>query len=166
MHDMEERAACALLKARFEAAGFAIVEHQPFAEAGVELELDGYDPARRVGYEYITEEAGDGWDVDAEVIAKLAAARRAGDVFVLVVDEREAPDAATLGPLADAFLAEVAEVGKPARDEPAPAKPAKKPVARKPAAKKPAAKKPAAKKPAAKKPAAKKPAAKKPAKKR
>ncbi len=168
MRDMEERAACALLKARFEAAGFQIVENRGFAEAGVQFEIDGYDPARRVGYEYVSEEAGDSWDVDAAVVDKLNAARRTGDVFILVVDEHEAPDADSLTSRADAFLAELRDVLPAA----SPTKPTKKPAAKsaakpapKPPAKPAAAKKPAAKKPAPKK-AAKKPAAKKPAKKR
>jgi hypothetical protein len=165
MQRMDERAACALLKARFEAAGFQIEENRPFAEAGVEFEIDGYDAARRVGYEYVTSEAGDSWDVDDRVIGVLAEQRRLGELFVLVVDEAAAPDAATLGSKADAFLAEIppavaaeAESDESATDDTAPEN--------EPAAKKPAAKtKPATKKTAAKKPATKKPAAKKPAKK-
>ncbi len=168
---MEERAACALLKSRFEAAGLVIAENLWFEGAGVVFEIDGYDAARRVGYEYVTEEAGDSWDVDDSVAARLAAARTAGEYFILIVSEHEAPDAAALEARADAFLAalpgsepvpaanELAAKKQPAAKKPA----AKKPAAKKPAAKKPAAKKPAAKKPSAKKPSAKKPSAKKPA---
>jgi hypothetical protein len=135
---MDERKACAVLKARFEKAGYTIEENQPFDEGGVQFEIDGFDSERRVGYEYITEEAGDGWDVDGAVIAALDARRKAGELHVLVVDERDAPDDASLGAAIDAFLDALPE------------------LAAKPAAKKPAAKKPAAKKSAAKKPAAKK----------
>jgi len=102
---MDERAACALLKARFEAAGFQIEENRPFEEAGVQFEIDGYDPARRVGYEYVTEEAGDGWDVDTAVVGKLADAYQRGLVHVLIVDEKDAPDEAALAAHAEAFLA-------------------------------------------------------------
>jgi hypothetical protein len=150
---MDERAACALLKARFEAAGFQIQENRPFDEAGVTFEIDGYDPARRVGYEYVTAEAGDGWDVDGDVIETLAEQRRKGELFVLVVDEAEAPDAATLTSKVDAFLATLPQ---PEQDAQRLAKPATRKPATTPAAKKPAGKKPIAKKPAAKKPAAKK----------
>lgn len=134
---MTERDACALLKARFEKAGYEIDDNVPFDEDGVRFEIDGFDAAKRVGYEYVTEEAGDSWDVDGEVIDALNAARRAGKLFILVVNENDAPDAGSLGKAADAFIATL-------EDEPA--KPPKK-VA-KPAAKKPAANKPAAKKPA------------------
>ena len=135
---MQESAACAVLKARFEAAGFKIAENQMFDEDGIRFEVDGFDPDRRVGYEYITSEAGDGWDVDDTVIAALADRKQRGELFILVVEEADAPDEPALVKRADAFLA---ELPKP-----------KKPAAQKPAAKKPAAKKPAAKKPAAKKP--------------
>jgi hypothetical protein len=104
---VEERAACAQLKRRFEAAGFRIKENQTFDEDGVWFEIDGYDAARRVGYEYVTAEAGDGWDVDGDVIAQLTERRKSGELFVLVVDEAAAPDAASLDQAIDAFLAEL-----------------------------------------------------------
>jgi hypothetical protein len=167
---MTEQSACALLKARFEKAGYAISENVAFDEDGVAFEVDGFDAAKRVGYEYITDEAGDTWDVDNEVVAKLAARRDAGELFILVVGESDAPDAAALGRAADLFLGQLAEIEgdgkKPAKAKPA-KKDAPKAAAPKAAAKKPAPGKPAAK-PAAKttpaakaKPSAKKPAAKK-----
>ncbi|HEY3808249.1 MAG TPA: hypothetical protein VGL61_36970 [Kofleriaceae bacterium] len=137
---MTERDACALLKARFEQAGYEIDDNVPFDEDGVRFEIDGFDAAKRVGYEYVTEEAGDSWDVDGEVIDALNAARRAGKLFILVVNEHDAPDAGSLGKAADAFIATLGE--QPAKKAP------KQPAASKPAPKKPASKKPAAKKPA------------------
>jgi hypothetical protein len=160
---MDESAACALLRARFEAAGFHIAENQVFDEAGIRFEIDGFDAEHRVGYEYLTAEAGDGWDVGDDVIAELEARKQRGELFVLVIDEREAPDAKSLGDRVDAFIDElrareiIPEVEAPR---------GKKGAAKKPAVKQPAAEPPAAKKPA-KQPAAKKPAAgKKPAKKK
>jgi hypothetical protein len=157
---MDERAACELLKRRFEAAGYQIHENVPFDEDGIAFELDGFDPARRVGYEYVSEEAGDSWDVGDEVVAELARRCQAGELFVLVVDQARAPDAITLGAMADAFLGEIANrLADPddsddetdatdddtdAADTLPKAKKAKKPAAKKPAARKPA-KKPAAK---------------------
>jgi hypothetical protein len=126
---MTERDACALLKARFEQAGYAIAENITLDDQGVHFEIDGYDADKRVGYEYVTEEAGDSWDVDGDVIDALNAARRAGELFVLVVNEADAPDAKLLGKAADAFIASLVE------------KPAKKPAPKKPAPKKPAKKK-------------------------
>ncbi|HEV7557014.1 MAG TPA: hypothetical protein VGO00_16220 [Kofleriaceae bacterium] len=128
---MEERKACLLLKARFERAGFHIEENRAFDEGGVQFEIDGFDPERRVGYEYITEEAGDGWDVDGAVVAALDARRKAGELHVLVVDERDAPDDASLNEAIDAFLDGLPKPkAKPAKKPGAKAKP-KKPAAKK-----------------------------------
>ncbi len=146
---MTERDACALLKQRFEAAGFHIAENIPFEEDGVRFEIDGFDADRRVGYEYLTNEAGDSWDVDGAVIAALDARRKVGELHVLVVDEADAPDAELLGAAADTFLRDLREAGVVGATKPAAAK--KKPAAAAAAAaakKKPTA---AAKKPAAKK---------------
>jgi hypothetical protein len=126
---MTERDACALLKARFEQAGYAIAENITLDDQGVHFEIDGYDADKRVGYEYVTEEAGDSWDVDGDVIDALNAARRAGELFVLVVNEADAPDAKLLGKAADAFIASLVE--KPAKKKPAPKKPAPKKPAKK-----------------------------------
>jgi hypothetical protein len=145
---VEERAACAQLKRRFEAAGFRIKENQTFDEHGVWFEIDGFDAARRVGYEYVTAEAGDGWDVDGDVIAALTERRKAGELYVLVVDEGDAPDAASLDQTIDAFLAELpapkpdapAEAPAPKAEAKSPAKPPPTPPASKGAKKKPARK--------------------------
>jgi len=135
---MEERKACEHLKRRFEQAGFRIAANVELDDDGVRFEVDGFDAERKVGYEYVTAEAGDGWDVDADVIATLAERHQAGALHILVLDETAAPDAAAIDRAVDKFLAEVKS-----------AKPATKPVAAaKPAAKKPPPtpkKKPAAK---------------------
>lgn len=117
---VEERAACAQLKQRFEAAGFHIKENQLFDEDGVRFEIDGFDADRRVGYEYITEEAGDGWDVDDDVIAER---RTRGELHVLIVDEADAPDKTSLDQAIDEFLEDLHERGVRA-GAPAPAQPA------------------------------------------
>jgi len=142
---MTEKDACALLKKRFEKAGFAIEENVAFDEDGVAFEVDGFDAAKRVGYEYVTDEAGDSWDVDSDVIAKLDERRGAGDLFILVVGEADAPDAAALGRAADLFLGQLEMEPKAGEKKKAPAKKAA-PTKKAAPAKKPAAKKPAAKK--------------------
>jgi hypothetical protein len=132
---MDERQACALLKDRFEAAGFHIEENVIFDEDGVRFDIDGFDADARVGYEYLTDEAGDGWDVDTAVKAKLEVRRKKGEVFIFIVDEAAAPDEKTLIKLTEAFLSNVKPSGnKPSK--PAAAAPAKKPPAKRPAAKK------------------------------
>jgi hypothetical protein len=138
---MTEHDACALLKARFEKAGFKIAERVAFDEDGVTFEVDGFDADKRVGYEYLTEEAGDGWDVDGTVIAALEARRDAGELYILVVDEKDAADAAALTRAADVFLEQLEDLDDD--DDKGDGKPAAKKPAKRVAAKKPAAKKPA-----------------------
>lgn len=115
---MTEREGCALLKAKFEAAGYEIAENVPFDEDGVSFEIDGWDADKRVGYEYVTEEAGDGWDVD-ERVRKALAARK--DLHVLIVDET---DEKTLAAAADTFLAGIAPKSPKPKKAPARKKPA------------------------------------------
>lgn len=123
---MEERKACAHLRQRFEAAGFRITENVDYAEHGLRFDLDGFDAAAKVGYEYVTDEAGDGWDVDEAVIAKLSELRKEGGLHILVIDEDEAPELSDLDRLADEFLADLASRGvgpgaqKPASPPPPP----------------------------------------------
>ena len=122
---MEERKACDHLKRRFEQAGFRIADNVELDDDGVRFEVDGFDAERKVGYEYVTAEAGDGWDVDADVIATLAERHQTGSLHILVLDEDAAPDAAAIDRAVDKFLAEV-KSAKPATT----AKP--KPAAKKP----------------------------------
>jgi len=127
---MDERKAAALLKQRFESAGFKIAENVTLDEDGINFEVDGFDADRRVGYEYVSRESGDGWDVDADVIAELAERRAAGTLSIFVVDEHAAPDEASLGRAADAFLASLGT----SKSKPKPAAKSK-PPPRPPAAK-------------------------------
>jgi hypothetical protein len=125
---MTEKDACALLKARFEKAGYDIEENVAFDEDGIAFEIDGFDADKRVGYEYVTDEAGDSWDVGSDVISALEAKHLAGDLFILVVSEAEAPDAAALGRAADLFLGQL-EKPKAAPKKKAAAAPKKKAAA-------------------------------------
>jgi hypothetical protein len=136
---MDERKAAGFLKQRFEAAGFTIAENVALDEEGISFEVDGFDAARRVGYEYVSRESGDGWDVDEDVIAALAERRAAGDLSILVVDEHDAPDEVSLGRAVDAFLADVAKAKPKTKAEPKP-KPKAKPKPKPKAAAKPAKK--------------------------
>ncbi len=108
---MEERKASERLKQRFEQAGFRIAESVDFKEHGLHFDLDGFDAAAKVGYEYVTDEAGDGWDVDEAVVGKLTDLGKSGQLSILVIDEDEAPDEASLDRLADEFLADLKERG-------------------------------------------------------
>lgn len=106
---MTEEAGCALLKSRFAAAGYTILEEYLFSEEGVSIKLDGFDPDQCVGYEYITSIAGDRKAVTPEIVEALEARMARGKLFVLLVDEVEAPTEQTLTLAADRFLARLRE---------------------------------------------------------
>lgn len=128
---MDERKAATLLKQRFEAAGFTITENVALDEEGLSFEVDGFDASRRVGYEYVSRESGDGWDVDEDVIAALAERHAAGELSILVVDEHDAPDEVSLGRAADTFLADLARAKPKGKGDAKAEKPKAKPAAKK-----------------------------------
>ncbi len=79
---------------------------------GVPITLDGYDRARRIGYEYVTTEAGDREEGTADVVAELERRMERGELAVLLVDEVEGHGAADLEAGAGAFLDEAARRGR------------------------------------------------------
>jgi glucose/arabinose dehydrogenase len=95
---LDEASARRLLAARFRAAGLRMVADVALAVDGVMLVADGFDPARKVGYEYV---ARDDVALDAGARARLA---RSAALRILVVDA--APAAAVERAAAD-FLAEL-----------------------------------------------------------
>lgn len=109
---MDEAAGCALLKKHFVAAGYTISEHYPFDEQGVAFSVDGFDPERRVGYEYITTAAGDREEVNPRVVTQLERRMAAGELHILLVDEHAILQPEDLAQAADRFLARVAEILK------------------------------------------------------
>jgi len=93
-----------VLKAAFAAAGFNIVEDYHFCEDGVEVTFDGFDPERRVGYEYMTREMHDKEDFTDREIGKLLTRNERGSVHVLLIDGDGKPDRDMLEYLAKKFL--------------------------------------------------------------
>jgi hypothetical protein len=95
---LDEGSARFLLAARFRAAGLRVVEDVSLQVGDVALVVDGFDPARKVGFEYVAAE-------EREV--ELDAARRfAGtpSLRILVVDAASAEEVERS---ADAFLREL-----------------------------------------------------------
>ena len=105
---MIEAEGTALLLARFTEAGFRPTPNFHFHEGDIEVDLDGWDPDARVGYEYLTKEAGDDKQFDPATLARFEARIEKGELHVLIIDEREAVTADTLDAAARGFLAEVA----------------------------------------------------------
>ncbi len=101
-----------MLRARFEAAGLSIVEDHRLEVDGHVLFADGYDPERRVGYEYLTREAGDDLEIPPPVVAALEKHARDGDLILFLVDETDVEGPEELGALADGFLEALRARGK------------------------------------------------------
>lgn len=101
---MTEREGCEILRRCFTEAGLAIEEGYALHGEGVPVNLDGFDPARRVGYEFITTEAGDRAEVTPAVVAALDERMEKGELFVFLLDEAEVRDEASLRRAAGRFL--------------------------------------------------------------
>jgi hypothetical protein len=101
---LTEAAARALLAERFRAAGFRVrYDVQVARDGAFALTVDGYDPARRVGFEYVAEaEAGVDLDPDERTALARDHAQR-----ILIIDAAGAAGAA--GPLDSAGTAATAE---------------------------------------------------------
>lgn len=78
-----------ILRHEFETAGLEIQEDFPFSEDGISIVLDGFDPKQRVGYEFVTTEAGDRETITPAIIEALERKMDGGGLFVLLVDEFE-----------------------------------------------------------------------------
>lgn len=99
---MNERTGATILKRVFEGRGFAIAEDVPLDEPPVVL--DGYDHVAKVGYEWITTEAGDREEFTPEAIAVLEERIAAGELHLLLIDETEALSEAELALMAERFI--------------------------------------------------------------
>jgi hypothetical protein len=99
---LTEAAARALLAERFRAAGFRVrYDVQVAREGAFALTVDGYDPARRVGFEYVAE-AEAGADLDPDERTALA---RDHEQRILIIDAAGAAGAADeVRGLAERFL--------------------------------------------------------------
>ena len=117
MARLDETAGRSVLKHCFTQAGYEIIENYPLG-LGVEggqgegapapaINLDGYDPKSRVGYEYITTAAGDRAEVTPALLAALESLERRGELFVLLIDEEEVSGKESLERAAFRFLSEV-----------------------------------------------------------
>jgi hypothetical protein len=97
---LDEASARRLIAGRMRAAGLRILEDVTLEVSGVSLVADGFDPVRRVGYEYVAAEER-GLELDAaerELLAGLDSVR------ILVAEPAPAAD---LERVVEAFLAEL-----------------------------------------------------------
>lgn len=104
---MDEEAGCGLLKQQFTEAGFQIQEDYPLHEGPIRFNVDGFDPVRRVGYEYITTAAGDRIELTPEVVTALESRMAQGaqsDLFIFLIDEQNVSGPEELRRAAARFL--------------------------------------------------------------
>lgn len=111
MTTLSEAEGRAVLRERFMHAGLRIVEDYPFDEEGVAFSMDGFDAEHRVGYEYLTTEAGDREDLTTDEIALLEKRIERGEIALLLVDEVAGLTAEELGFAADQFIKHLLAAG-------------------------------------------------------
>lgn len=109
---MNERDGSDLLAACFGREGLVIERDYPFREGGLDVRLDGFDPKRRIGFEFITTEAGDRDEFTPEVVDALEARMEAEELFVLLIDEAQIDGPEALERAATGFLALLRDRGK------------------------------------------------------
>ncbi|MBX3233388.1 MAG: hypothetical protein KIT84_33880 [Labilithrix sp.] len=102
---MNEAEGARILAECFERAGLTIARDVRWQEGGVDVTLDGWDAARRIGFELITTEAGDREEFTPAVVAELEARMEREELFLFLVDERVVPSAEALTRAAEGFLA-------------------------------------------------------------
>ncbi len=105
---LTESQGCAVLRESFLAAGYDIHDNVPFSEGEIRFQVDGFDPVARVGFEFITTEAGDRTELSQQMIAQIEQRIGAGDLFLLLVDEYDVENEAELRLHAERFLDMVA----------------------------------------------------------
>ena len=104
---MDEATGCSILKEQFTLAGFTINENYPLREDAVVFNVDGFDPVRRIGYEYITTAAGDRVELTPAVLQALEAKMAQGELYIFLIDERDVSGPEELRHAAARFLVHV-----------------------------------------------------------
>lgn len=112
---LTEKDGVTLLTAAFRARGYAIVNNVVFDEDGVVFDLDGWDAASRVGFEYRTSEADDKHDLGDDELAVLGARIERGDLTLFIIDDTRIEDDKALAEHAARFLDLIAERAPPAK---------------------------------------------------
>lgn len=104
---ISERDGCQALARVFEQRGYAVARDVPLDLGGLCFNADGWDAAARVGFEYLTHEAGDHLDLSPPVIARLGELMERDELHMLLVDEHEIDTIDDLTWSAHRFLDEV-----------------------------------------------------------
>jgi hypothetical protein len=102
--DVNEREGSALLRRVFETAGIKIEEAVKKRFDAGEVTLDGWDDAKRIGFEFITTEAGDRSEFTVAVLEEIERRMSEGEFFLFLIDEETTAEEATLERAAHRFL--------------------------------------------------------------
>ena len=119
---LSEKDGVAVLTRAFKDRGYAIENNVVFDEDGVVFDIDGWDAAARVGFEYRTSEADDKHDLTDDELALLGARIERGELALLIVDDTRVPDDKTLREHALRFLELIAAEGRAPQKKAAKAK--------------------------------------------
>lgn len=134
---LSETKACDLLSRVFKKRGYAVARNVAFREYGVTFHIDGWDAAKRVGFEFLTSEDDDHDDLTLAEYQTLMDAQHRGELALFIIDEVEPLSAADLTETANAFLDEMeAAASMPRRKAKQAAKGVKRTAKTKPAQKK------------------------------
>jgi len=110
---LSEKDGVALLTAAFRDRGYAIVNNVVFDEDGVVFDIDGWDAASRVGFEYRTSEADDKHDLGDDELALLGGRIERGELTLFIIDDNRIEDDKALADYAARFLDLIAERAPP-----------------------------------------------------
>lgn len=101
---MNERDGCETLRKIFNDAGCSIASNVPYELDAGRVTLDGWDAVRRVGFEFITTEAGDRAEFTPSVVAEIETRMDRGELYLLLIDEALIPRPESLERAARRFL--------------------------------------------------------------
>lgn len=104
---VSEAEGCKLLARLFRGRGYAIKRNVPFNEYGVSFDIDGWDAAARVGFEFMSSEQEDHVDLSLAEFKTLMDAQQRGELALFILDEVEELTVKSLSRAATAFLDEL-----------------------------------------------------------
>lgn len=104
MRSVNEREGAERLRDIFQRAGCSIARNVPLVLDAGTVHLDGWDATRKVGFEFITTEAGDRAEFTPSVLAELETRMDRGELYLFLLDEALAPRPESLDRAAQRFL--------------------------------------------------------------
>jgi hypothetical protein len=104
MRPVHEREGAEKLSEIFNRAGCSIEMNVPFVLDAGTVTLDGWDANKKIGFEFITTEAGDRAEFTASVIAEIETRMDRGELYLFLLDEALVPRPESLERAANRFL--------------------------------------------------------------